>query len=57
MQEYVEMFLSDSASGPDGYLVDRGLIPMPPAERSDLNPKVLSMKLIVGDKSPSKMKK
>ena len=57
MQEYVEMFLSDAASGPDGYLVDRGLIPMPPAERSDLNPKVLSMKLIVGDKSPSKMKK
>ena len=57
MQEYVEMFLSDSASGPDGYLVDRGLIPMPPAERSDLNSKVLSMKLIVGDKSPSKMKK
>ena len=56
MKEYVEMFLSDAASGQDGYLVDRGLIPMPESERSNLNSKVLSMKLIVGDISPSKMK-
>ena len=32
MQEYVDVFLSDAASGEEGYLVDRGLIPVDAAE-------------------------
>lgn len=31
--EFVNEFISDKASGPDGYLADRGLIPLQPAER------------------------
>ena len=57
MQEYVEEFLSDSASGDDGYLGEKGLISMPAVERAELNPKVLNLTLIVGDQSPSKTKK
>ena len=34
MQEYVDEFTSDKAFGPDGYLVDKGLIPLPDAERA-----------------------
>ena len=56
MMDYVEMFLSDAASGNGGYLSEKGLIPMPAEERAKLNPKVLDLSLIVGDKSPSKMK-
>jgi len=33
IKEYVAAFTSDKAWGPDGYLADRGLIPMPDAER------------------------
>lgn len=57
MKEYVEMFLSDAASGSDGYLTEKGLIPMPKEERAEINPKVINFTLIVGDKSPSKIKK
>jgi phosphate transport system substrate-binding protein len=56
MKEYVELFLSDAASGEDGFLGEKGLIPMPENERAELNPKVLNLSLIVGDKSPSKMR-
>lgn len=56
MMDYVEMFLSDAASGNGGYLSEKGLIPIPAEERAKLNPKVLDLSLIVGDKSPSKMK-
>ncbi|MDD3449688.1 MAG: PstS family phosphate ABC transporter substrate-binding protein [Gammaproteobacteria bacterium] len=34
MQEYVDEFTSDKAWGPEGYLADKGLIPMPEAERA-----------------------
>ena len=54
--EYVEEFLSDAASGEDGYLGEKGLISMPDSERAELNPKVLDLSLIVGDVSPSKLK-
>jgi len=30
LREYVEEFVSDAATGQDGYLVDEGLIPLPP---------------------------
>jgi phosphate transport system substrate-binding protein len=33
IREYVAAFTSDKAWGPEGYLADRGLIPMPDAER------------------------
>ena len=33
--EYLAEFTSEKAWGPDGYLADRGLIPMPDAERSE----------------------
>lgn len=33
MKEYIEEFTSDKAWGEDGYLVDKGLIPMPDKER------------------------
>jgi phosphate transport system substrate-binding protein len=34
LKEYVEAFLDDAASGAEGYLADRGLIPLPDAERT-----------------------
>ena len=37
IQEYVAEFMSDKASGDYGYLTDRGLIPMPAAERSQFS--------------------
>ena len=55
-KQYVEMFLSDSASGEDGYLSEKGLIPMPAEERNIINPKVKDFTYIVGDISPSKIK-
>jgi len=33
LKEYISEFTSEKAWGPDGYLSDRGLIPMPTAER------------------------
>jgi phosphate transport system substrate-binding protein len=33
IKEYLAEFSSDKAWGPDGYLADKGLIPMPDAER------------------------
>ncbi|MFP4071759.1 MAG: PstS family phosphate ABC transporter substrate-binding protein [Desulfovibrionales bacterium] len=33
MQEYVNLFTSEQAWGPDGYLIDKGMIPMPEEER------------------------
>ena len=34
IKEFVTAFTSDSAWGPDGYLVDKGLIPLPDADRA-----------------------
>ena len=31
LQEYVDEFVSDAATGKGGYLQQRGLIPLPPA--------------------------
>ena len=36
IKEYVEAFTSDKAWGPEGYLADRGLIPMPDGERTSV---------------------
>ncbi|MFL2771777.1 MAG: substrate-binding domain-containing protein [Rhodospirillaceae bacterium] len=42
LREFVMEFISDDASGEDGYLGDRGLIPMGGEERKDWVSKVLS---------------
>lgn len=34
MEEFIAEYTSDSAWGPDGYLADKGLIPLPDAERA-----------------------
>ena len=36
IKEYVEEFTQDSTWGPDGYLVERGMIPLPDAEREKM---------------------
>jgi phosphate transport system substrate-binding protein len=36
MKEYLAEFTSEKAFGDDGYLSDRGLIPMPKAEREKI---------------------
>ena len=33
MEEFLAEYTSEKAWGPDGYLTDKGLIPMPDAER------------------------
>jgi len=42
--EYLAEFTSDKAWGPEGYLSDRGLIPMPDAERQEYAKDVKDMK-------------
>jgi len=37
LNSYIEEFTSDRAWGPEGYLVDKGLIPMPEKERAQFN--------------------
>ena len=46
MQEYLAEFTSDKAWGPEGYLADRGLIPMPDAERSEFASDVRNLSLL-----------
>ena len=36
IQEYIAEFTSEDAWGPDGYLADRGLIPLPEADRAQM---------------------
>ena len=43
IQEYIAEFTSEKAGGPDGYLVDKGLIPMLDTERTDWRGKVRSL--------------
>ena len=40
LEEFTSEFTSDRASGEDGYLADRGLIPMSEAERSELRSRI-----------------
>jgi phosphate transport system substrate-binding protein len=46
MQDYLAEFTSDKAWGPEGYLADRGLIPMPDAERSEFASDVRNLSLL-----------
>lgn len=44
IREYVKEFMSDKAVGSGGYLVDKGLIPMPEAEKKTFQSDASSMK-------------
>ncbi|GAB5469909.1 MAG: PstS family phosphate ABC transporter substrate-binding protein [Rhodospirillales bacterium] len=44
--EYVEIFTSDAAAGPDGFLSERGLIPLPNDERQQMRADATAMKTI-----------
>jgi len=44
LKQYARKFISDAASGPDGYLIDRGLIPMSAKVRRIFKQKVLNLR-------------
>ena len=46
LREYVKEFTSDKAWGPDGYLAEKGLIPMPEAERQKYSKAAMNLKTI-----------
>ena len=43
IMEYVKEFTSEHATGSEGYLADKGLIPLPAATRAETIPAILSM--------------
>jgi len=48
MKEYIAEFTSDKAWGNEGYLIDKGLIPMPSKERAEFKAgakKLVNLKL------------
>ena len=47
MKEYLGEFTSEAAMGEDGYLLDKGLIPLSDSERTALRDKVMSAKKLV----------
>ena len=46
LAEYVDEFISDAASGAEGYLTDKGMIPLSDAERKRLLPAVRQMQTL-----------
>lgn len=44
LEAFLAEFVADSTSGEEGYLAERGLIPLPPAERSAVAADVLGLK-------------
>jgi phosphate transport system substrate-binding protein len=48
MAEYLQEFTSDKAWGPDGYLSEKGLIPMPDAERKQFSDDAKVLKPLAG---------
>ncbi len=49
LKEYLAEFTSDAAMGEDGYLIDKGLIPLSDSERAVLRTNVMSAKKLVMD--------
>lgn len=43
IKEYIAEFTSDAASGPDGYLADKGLIALPDDERAEVRTKAANL--------------
>jgi phosphate transport system substrate-binding protein len=46
MREYLKEFTSEKAWGPDGYLAEKGMIPMPDAERKTFRQAVKDLKVL-----------
>jgi phosphate transport system substrate-binding protein len=46
MKEYLKEFTSEKAWGAEGYLTEKGMIPMPDAERAEFSSNVKNMKTI-----------
>lgn len=46
LKEYIDFFLSDRMVGPDGMAVDKGLIPMPAAERTKVRQEISGGKVL-----------
>lgn len=46
IEEYVSEFVSEKAAGNEGYLADKGLIPLPKAEREEMRKSATSMSLL-----------
>ena len=46
MEGYLAEFTSDKAWGPDGYLADKGMIPMPDAERYKYRADVAKLRVL-----------
>lgn len=51
IREYLAEFMSDSASGELGYLADKGLVPLPAAERAQVVASVRALETLVLDGS------
>lgn len=49
IQEYANSFMSDAATGDEGYLVDKGLIPLPAADHAVIKDSVASLKKMTGE--------
>jgi len=47
IQEYLEEFSSDKAWGDDGYLADKGMIPMPDSERSKFRSDIMNVQILM----------
>lgn len=52
LEEYAQAFLSDAAIGTDGYLADRGLIPLPDALRAKMQEIAKTMEPLAPDSLP-----
>ncbi len=50
MKEYLTEFTSDKAWGPDGYLADKGMIPMPNQERQEFQKNVSKLQVLTSVK-------
>ena len=49
IQEYADSFMSDAASGEEGYLVDKGLIPLLEDEHDDVKGSVAALTPMTGN--------
>ena len=47
IQEYLEEFTAEKTWGEDGYLADKGMIPMPDAERSKFRANIMNLQILV----------
>ncbi len=47
IQEYLEEFTSAKAWGEDGYLADKGMIPMPDAERAKFRADIMNLQILM----------